>query len=169
MCDSPARTNSRMTAYGLAGRTLVVVRVVAERKVWRLLLASFLVWFAELAFIRWIAVEVRSFAYFKNLAPAALPSRFRNGMRVGSPTSMLEQGGHSAVGVVAFGSSAVGSGRATRKSLAKPGRRSRHEYLGHGRWGECVGIFVSRRSFLVVFCVDRVGVRAPGTGRLAAR
>jgi len=33
-----------------------------------LLLASFLTLFAELAFIRWIAVEVRAFAYFKNLA-----------------------------------------------------------------------------------------------------
>jgi len=38
---------------------------------WRprqLVLASFLTLFAELAFIRWIAVEVRVFAYFKNLA-----------------------------------------------------------------------------------------------------
>lgn len=34
----------------------------------QLLLASFLTLFAELAFIRWIAVEVRIFAYFKNLA-----------------------------------------------------------------------------------------------------
>jgi spermidine synthase len=34
----------------------------------RFLLASFLTLFAELAFIRWIAVEVRAFAYFKNLA-----------------------------------------------------------------------------------------------------
>jgi hypothetical protein len=34
----------------------------------RLLLASFLTLFAELAFIRWVAVEVRIFAYFKNLA-----------------------------------------------------------------------------------------------------
>ncbi len=34
----------------------------------RLILASFLTLFAELAFIRWIAVEVRIFAYFKNLA-----------------------------------------------------------------------------------------------------
>lgn len=33
-----------------------------------LCLASFLTLFAELAFIRWIAVEVRIFAYFKNLA-----------------------------------------------------------------------------------------------------
>src|SRR5215470_3937978 len=33
-----------------------------------LLLASLLTLFAELAFIRWIAVEVRVFAYFKNLA-----------------------------------------------------------------------------------------------------
>jgi spermidine synthase len=40
----------------------------AHARVWRLLLASFLVLFAELAFIRWIAVEVRVFAYFKNLA-----------------------------------------------------------------------------------------------------
>jgi SAM-dependent methyltransferase len=34
----------------------------------RLLLASFFTLFAELAFIRWIAVEVWVFAYFKNLA-----------------------------------------------------------------------------------------------------
>src|SRR6266536_6566306 len=34
----------------------------------RLILASFLTLFAELAFIRWISVEVRVFAYFKNLA-----------------------------------------------------------------------------------------------------
>src|SRR5215831_17811237 len=33
-----------------------------------LALASFLTLFAELAFIRWIAVEVRVFAYCKNLA-----------------------------------------------------------------------------------------------------
>src|SRR5919109_5464534 len=42
-----------------------------EADVWslrQLLLASFLTLFAELAFIRWIAVEVRVFAYFKNLA-----------------------------------------------------------------------------------------------------
>jgi SAM-dependent methyltransferase len=35
---------------------------------WVLVLASFLVLFGELAFIRWLAVEVRVFAYFKNLA-----------------------------------------------------------------------------------------------------
>src|SRR5438093_4907029 len=34
----------------------------------QLVLASFLTLFAELAFIRWIAVEFRVFAYFKNLA-----------------------------------------------------------------------------------------------------
>jgi SAM-dependent methyltransferase len=34
----------------------------------RLVLASFITLFAELTFIRWIAVEVRVFAYFKNLA-----------------------------------------------------------------------------------------------------
>ena len=35
---------------------------------YQLLLASFLTLFTELAFIRWIAVEIRVFAYFKNLA-----------------------------------------------------------------------------------------------------
>src|SRR5215813_9870085 len=35
---------------------------------YKLLVASFLTLFAELAVIRWIAVEVRVFAYFKNLA-----------------------------------------------------------------------------------------------------
>jgi len=42
-----------------------------EPEVWssrRLLIASFLTLFAELAFIRWVAVEIRVFAYFKNLA-----------------------------------------------------------------------------------------------------
>ena len=41
---------------------------VPAQSVPRLLLASALTLFAELAFIRWIAVEVRVFAYFKNLA-----------------------------------------------------------------------------------------------------
>jgi len=42
-----------------------------EVSVWspyQLVVASFLTLFAELAFIRWIAVEIRVFAYFKNLA-----------------------------------------------------------------------------------------------------
>jgi spermidine synthase len=78
--------DSQTIAYIVAAVFLAVVRIavaaydrgdrgsaVAEaqqdqRRVWRLLLASFLVLFAELAFIRWIAVEVRIFAYFKNLA-----------------------------------------------------------------------------------------------------
>ncbi len=67
-------------AYVLAVLFLIAVRVLivrrekagqpgeSQRSDWRLLLASFLVLFAELAFIRWIAVEVRIFAYFKNLA-----------------------------------------------------------------------------------------------------
>src|SRR5215471_4645968 len=45
--------------------------VASDSNGWKLnhlLLASFLTLFAELAFIRWIAVEVRVFAYFKNLA-----------------------------------------------------------------------------------------------------
>jgi spermidine synthase len=79
--------DSRTTAYVLAVLLLATIRVVvsirerrrrtssiaepgedSQRSMWRLLLASFLVLFAELAFIRWIAVEVRIFAYFKNLA-----------------------------------------------------------------------------------------------------
>ena len=79
--------NSRTIAYILAVFFLVALRLTMARRErsrtssmqgeqfeesprssWRLLLASFLVLFAELAFIRWIAVEVRIFAYFKNLA-----------------------------------------------------------------------------------------------------
>lgn len=41
---------------------------IGRASIRRLVLASFLTLFAELAFIRWIAVEVRVFAYFKNLA-----------------------------------------------------------------------------------------------------
>ena len=44
---------------------------VGQERAWNLthlLIASFLVIFAELAVIRWISVEVRVFAYFKNLA-----------------------------------------------------------------------------------------------------
>src|SRR5229473_1434249 len=78
---------SRILSYLLAAVILVVIRFVmfAARRRGRsflaaddaaapgwnakqLLLASFLTLFAELAFIRWIAVEVWVFAYFKNLA-----------------------------------------------------------------------------------------------------
>jgi len=78
--------NSQTVAFILAVAILAVVRLVLagsrgragfwsansvepqEWSLWQLLLASFLTLFAELAFIRWIAVEVRVFAYFKNLA-----------------------------------------------------------------------------------------------------
>src|SRR5437667_12415311 len=78
--------NPRLVTFTLATLALVAVRVLLafgrrrgqpffedlsdrlERWSLRdLLLASFLTLFAELAFIRWIAVEVRVFAYFKNL------------------------------------------------------------------------------------------------------
>lgn len=52
----------------LRGRSLFKAAETEEWKLSHLLLASFLTLFAELAFIRWIAVEVRVFAYFKNLA-----------------------------------------------------------------------------------------------------
>ncbi|HUO25499.1 MAG TPA: hypothetical protein VMU61_07515 [Candidatus Aquilonibacter sp.] len=77
----------RMVAYIVAVLALAAIRIMvglrkrprstdpllqqleeSKRSTWRLLVASFLVLFAELAFIRWIAVEVRIFAYFKNLA-----------------------------------------------------------------------------------------------------
>lgn len=79
--------STRPATFLLAALALVGLRIVifvAKRKgrpflepavpafpTWRpgpLVLASFLTLFAELAFIRWIAVEVRVFAYFKNLA-----------------------------------------------------------------------------------------------------
>ena len=83
----PAYTKSRILYFVLAAVTLLIARgvmVVAKRRgkaffqdeinslqrwsLFQLLLASFLTLFAELAFIRWIAVEIRVFAYFKNLA-----------------------------------------------------------------------------------------------------
>ena len=77
--------NWRILTFVLAAVILGIVRLVlaiSERRgnpffraqnvagwnLWQLLIASFLTLFAELAFIRWIAVEVRVFAYFKNLA-----------------------------------------------------------------------------------------------------
>ncbi|MGD0569140.1 MAG: hypothetical protein ABSA78_12095 [Candidatus Sulfotelmatobacter sp.] len=79
--------NSNALTFFLAAAILIAVRIlmaVGKRQgrpffaaetgageswsIGRLLLASFLTLFAELAFIRWIAVEVRVFAYFKNLA-----------------------------------------------------------------------------------------------------
>lgn len=78
---------SRTTAvlYIIAGVVFVIARLALSRaratrqakaqtdegvswSLYQLFLASFLSLFAELAFIRWIAVEVRVFAYFKNLA-----------------------------------------------------------------------------------------------------
>src|SRR5215470_12241379 len=79
--------NSRTLSFLAAAAILIAVRIAmtvsdrrnrpffaaasAESLRWnprQLLLASFLTLFAELALIRWIAVEVRIFAYFKNLA-----------------------------------------------------------------------------------------------------
>jgi spermidine synthase len=79
--------NRRLLYFLLAAAMLLVMRVAmwsAKRRgrpffagaevpgehwsLFNLLLASFLTLFAELAFIRWIAVEIRVFAYFKNLA-----------------------------------------------------------------------------------------------------
>ena len=77
--------NSRALIFIVAAMVLAAARLciyIAQRRgrpffsapesgAWclrHLLLASFLTLFAELAFIRWIAVEVRVFAYFKNLA-----------------------------------------------------------------------------------------------------
>lgn len=78
--------NFRIIAFVFALGILVAIRIVSARfrkqgrpffdetgpssrwSVSQLLLASFLTLFAEVAFIRWIAVEVRVFAYFKNLA-----------------------------------------------------------------------------------------------------
>lgn len=78
---------SRNLALGLAAALLLATEILLWRerrrglpffsepqsdttiwRPWRLLLASILTLFAELAFIRWIAVEVRVFAYVKNLA-----------------------------------------------------------------------------------------------------
>src|SRR6476469_5875417 len=79
--------DSRTITFFAAAALLVVARIVewvtqrraktspsSEAKrvldwsAWQLLLASFLTVFAELALIRWIAVELWIFAYFKNLA-----------------------------------------------------------------------------------------------------
>jgi len=79
--------SSRTIPFLAAAALLVVARIiewVAQRhaktppislnkrgldwNAWQLLLASFLTLFAELALIRWIAVELWIFAYFKNLA-----------------------------------------------------------------------------------------------------
>ena len=57
------RAERRGTPFFVAKHDLV-----SSESVRRLLLASALTLFAELAFIRWISVEVRVFAYFKNLA-----------------------------------------------------------------------------------------------------
>jgi len=82
----PFRMSPRLYSFFLAVALLIAFRIVlfvakrqkrpllddsiTELPGWdlkRLLLASFLTLFAELALIRWIAVEVRVFAYVKNL------------------------------------------------------------------------------------------------------
>jgi hypothetical protein len=68
----------RILGFILAAVVLVGYRVIERRKqgsyqpdrwnLYRLVLASALTLFAELALIRWVATEVRVFAYAKNLA-----------------------------------------------------------------------------------------------------
>ena len=60
-----------LTRANRKGQPFLLESSLEQHQAWsvpKLLLASFLTLFAELAFIRWIAVEVRIFAYFKNLA-----------------------------------------------------------------------------------------------------
>jgi spermidine synthase len=50
------------------GRPFLASSTLSVWSAYQLLTASFLTLFTELVFIRWIAVEIRVFAYFKNLA-----------------------------------------------------------------------------------------------------
>src|SRR5579863_8018291 len=65
-----------------------------------LLLASFLTLFAELAFIRWIAVEVRVFAYVKNLALLLCFVGFGLGCALASKTVRWPVGIKACLGLV---------------------------------------------------------------------
>jgi spermidine synthase len=66
----------------------------------RLLLASFLTLFAELALIRWVAVEVRVFAYFKNLALLLCFTGFGLGCSLARRTTRLITGILAFLGLV---------------------------------------------------------------------
>src|SRR5271166_5380576 len=88
-----------LAAILLAGYRLVKPRTQAsdlpER--WNLatlFLASALTLFAELTLIRWVATEVRVFAYVKKPGAAALFSRLRTGLRSGSSTPPLADRRH---------------------------------------------------------------------------
>jgi SAM-dependent methyltransferase len=67
-----------------------------------LLLASFLTLFAELALIRWIAVEVRVFAYFKNLALLLCFTGFGLGCALARRTTRLLSGIVALLGLIAI-------------------------------------------------------------------
>src|SRR5215472_14366528 len=66
----------------------------------RLLLASFLTLFAELALIRWVAVEVRVFAYFKNLALLLCFTGFGLGCALARRTTRVAGGMVALLGLV---------------------------------------------------------------------
>src|SRR5579863_3634235 len=111
--------NSRTLTFILAAALLVIFRIVltvARRQGtpffsakerdpggwnwWQLLLASFLTLFAELAFIRWIAVEVRVFAYVKNLALLLCFVGFGLGCALASKTVRWPVGIKACLGLV---------------------------------------------------------------------
>ena len=65
---------------------------LAERwSLFDLVLASFLTLFAELAFIRWIAVEIRVFAYFKNHSSMVICSGFVPWVGIGGASPAQER------------------------------------------------------------------------------
>lgn len=96
----------------------------------QLLLASFPTLFAELALIRWVAVEVRIFAYFKNLALLLWLRRLRAGLRPGQAESALAISSQSVFGFAA-GHPITAAWRPNRAPLAMSGRGGRRSDLGY--------------------------------------
>jgi len=99
-------------------------RTVASARwsITRLLLASFLTLFAELAFIRWIAVEFSRIHLFQKSGAVALLRGIRPRMRFGAQAGALAGGRYGIVRVAAGHPVAVAERKSSGGTVPESGR-----------------------------------------------
>jgi len=168
--------NSRLFSFILAVLFLVVARFglslrrrlgrsfsqaasapLQRWNLFQLLLASFLTLFAELAFIRWMAIEIRVFAYFKNLALLLCFVGFGLGCALASKALRWPAAVAAFMGLVIVVRFPFGNGRALEQLSQSLGSAADVEIWATGNTWQAVnfltGALVAGALFLLIVLV----------------
>src|SRR5438034_11035922 len=170
--------NPRIVTFLLAIGALAVWRLALYRKrhddtigvstgssrlqLSQLLLASFLTIFLELAVIRWIAVEVRIFAYIKNLAVDLL-SGIRTGMRARPRQSKVVDRSKCIAGPADNRPLALARWPRAGRSFSSPGRSVRRRNMGCRQIMELGPLHTGGGGCELIALPDHLYFRSAGT------